>query len=102
MTDKHNSPGQTEQIHLTINGKAYDLQIRQGQKLVDLLRNTLHLTGTKVGCGEGRCGACTVLVNGKPTKSCIYPAAKAHGKQILTIEGLAEIVNNAIQLHPLQ
>jgi len=102
MTDKHNSPGQTEQIHLTINGKAYDLQIRQGQKLVDLLRNTLHLTGTKVGCGEGRCGACTVLVNGKSTKSCIYPAAKAHGKQILTIEGLAEIVNNAIQLHPLQ
>ncbi len=89
-------------IHLTINGKGYQLPEILGENLADLLRKRLHLTGTKVGCGEGKCGACTVLMEGKPIRSCIYPAKRANGKSILTIEGVAKIVDGALQLHPLQ
>jgi aerobic-type carbon monoxide dehydrogenase small subunit (CoxS/CutS family) len=63
-----------------------------------VLREDLHLTGTKYGCGEARCGACTVLVDGKPTFSCVTPVAKAEGKAILTVEGLAKDET----LHPVQ
>jgi selenium-dependent xanthine dehydrogenase len=71
--------------------------------LVDLLRERLGLTGTKVGCNEAECGACTVLVDGEPTLSCTYPAAKADGRQVVTIEGLASFTPiRGGQLHPLQ
>ena len=89
-------------IHLTVNGQDYMLSIEPGEKLVDVLRKRLHLTGTKVGCGEGQCGTCTVLLDGRPVKSCLYPAANADGKTVLTIEGLGEVVDGALKLHPLQ
>ena len=89
-------------IHITVNGQAYSVSIDPGEKLVDVLRKRLHLTGTKVGCGEGQCGTCTVLLDGRPVKSCLFPAEKADGKTILTIEGLAEVVNGVRKLHPLQ
>jgi len=89
-------------IHITVNGQAYSLSIEPGEKLVELLRKRLHLTGTKVGCGEGQCGTCTVLLDGRPVKSCLFPAEKADGKTILTIEGLAEVMDGVRKLHPLQ
>lgn len=91
-----------QNIEITVNGQAYSFSVEPGEKLVDLLRKRLHLTGTKVGCGEGQCGTCTVLLDGRPVKSCLFPAEKADGKTILTIEGLAEIVDGALTLHPLQ
>lgn len=89
-------------IHLTVNGQDYSVSIEPGEKLVDVLRKRLYLTGTKVGCGEGQCGTCTVLLDGRPVKSCIFPAERADGKTVLTIEGLSEIVDGALKLHPLQ
>jgi len=62
----------SETIQLKVNGETYRLGVIPGEKLVDLLRKRLHLTGTKVGCGEGRCGSCTVLLDGKPVKSCLF------------------------------
>ncbi len=85
-------------ITLTVNGQSYTLQALAGETLADLLRNRLHLTGTKVGCGEAECGACTVILEGDPVLSCIYPAERADGKSILTIEGLAR----QGELHALQ
>ena len=67
-------------ISLTVNGKKYDLPAIPGETLADLLRNRLRLTGTKIGCNEAECGACTVLVDGDPVLSCVYPAERAHGE----------------------
>ena len=89
-------------IHLTVNQKPYALEAIPGETLSTLIRNRLHLTGTKIGCGEAECGACTVLVDGEPVISCIYPAERANGREVITIEGLAERVKEQIQLHPLQ
>lgn len=72
-----------------INGKLYDYEFQPGEMLSSLLRERARLTGTKIGCNEDECGACTVLVDGKPILSCTYPSVKAAGKQILTIEGIA-------------
>ena len=77
-------------VNLTVNGEGRSVTTDPRRPLLDVLREDLGLTGTKYGCGEGRCGACTVLVDGKPVRSCITPAAKADGKAITTIEGLAE------------
>ena len=85
-------------IELTVNGRLISVEERPGEMLADLLRTRLGLTGTKIGCDESECGACTVLVEGEPVLSCSYPAAKAHGKRVLTIEGLA----GEDRLHPLQ
>ena len=74
------------------------MDVPPGRRLLDLLREDLGLTGTKEGCGEGECGACTVLVNGRPRLSCLTAAIQVDGKEVLTIEGLRE---NG-ELHPLQ
>ena len=91
-----------KEITLTVNNKEYTLPVKPGEMLATLLRQRLRLTGTKIGCDEAECGACTVLVDGEPMMSCIYPAERADGKTILTIEGLAEQVYEVIKLHPLQ
>jgi len=83
---------------LTINGKQYRFTAPPDQRLLWILRETLGLTGTKYGCGEGQCGACTVLIEGKPVRSCLTTLSAAVGKQIVTIEGLER--DGA--LHPVQ
>ncbi len=89
-------------IHLTVNGTPHTLTVSPGETLADLLRYRLGLTGTKIGCQEGECGACTVEVDGEAVLSCIYPAERADGKHILTIEGLARQHDHEFILHPLQ
>ena len=81
------------QISLTVNGIQHTLEPKPGETLSTLLRQRLRLTGTKIGCEEAECGACTVLVDGEPVVSCIYPAERAPGKTSVTIEGLARRVH---------
>jgi aerobic-type carbon monoxide dehydrogenase small subunit (CoxS/CutS family) len=83
---------------LQVNGKAYSLDIEPEMPLLWALRNEIGLTGTKYGCGIAQCGACTVLVDGKPARSCTLPVSAAEGKAITTIEGLAV----GGQPHPVQ
>jgi isoquinoline 1-oxidoreductase alpha subunit len=83
---------------LNVNGKAHHVATEPGVELLTVLRNDLDLTGTKYGCGEGACGACMVLIDGKPTRSCITLADAVTGKAIITIEGLEEQGN----LHRVQ
>lgn len=85
-------------ITFTINNKQETVTTDPERPLLDVLREDLGLTGTKYGCGEGQCRACTVLVDGRPTLSCVMPAALADKKTITTIEGLAE----GEKLHPVQ
>ena len=85
-------------ITFTVNGKRSSVDVEPTVPLLSVLRDHLDLTGTKYGCGEGRCGACSVMMDGKLTRSCITPVAKAAGKRITTIEGLAKDG----KLHPLQ
>ncbi len=75
-------------LNMAVNGKPVSLQVQPGDMLADVLREQLGLIGTKIGCREGECGACTVLVDGEAIVSCIYPALKAEGHAITTIEGL--------------
>jgi xanthine dehydrogenase molybdenum-binding subunit len=91
-----------KKISLTVNGIQHNLEPVPGETLSTLLRQRLRLTGTKIGCEEAECGACTVLVDGEPVVSCIYPAERAAGKTIVTIEGLAKRVHDEMKLHPLQ
>ncbi len=77
-------------LAFTLNGKNISVEVSPNTLLVDLLRDRLGLTGTKVGCREGECGACTVLLDGTPVNSCILPAAKVQGRSLTTIEGLAD------------
>jgi xanthine dehydrogenase YagT iron-sulfur-binding subunit len=86
------------EVVLTINGKAHGLAIDCRQSLLDVLRERLHLTGTKKGCNQGACGACTILLDGRRVVSCLTLAAMHDGAEITTIEGLA----SGDQLHPLQ
>lgn len=85
-------------IELTVNGEVFEILVRPNELLVDVLRDKIGLTGTKKGCGEGDCGACTVLVEKNPILSCLTLAVSCHKKNIETIEGLAK---DGI-LHPLQ
>ncbi len=85
-------------IRVTVNGTAYEPEVDGETRLLDLLREGLHLTGTKEGCGEGECGACTVLLDGRPVNSCLVLAPQADGKRVLTVEGLAD----GERLHPVQ
>lgn len=77
-------------ITCTVNGQPRTMEVEPGETLLEMLRNRLNLTGVKKGCEVGECGACTVLVDNEPIDSCIYLAAWADGKEILTIEGLAK------------
>jgi len=85
-------------VTLTVNGVARTVTTDPQRPLLDVLREDLHLTGTKYGCGEGRCGACTVLMDGQPARSCVVPVSLADKKSITTIEGLAK----GDSLHPVQ
>jgi len=85
-------------VSLTVNGRPYRAEVEARMLLVYFLRDVLRLTGTHVGCDTTSCGACTVLVNGRPVKSCTMFAVQADGADILTVEGLARDG----QLHPLQ
>ena len=77
-------------ITLNVNGSGRQVNAADGEPLLWVLRNRLNLTGTKYGCGEGQCGACTVLIDGRPTRSCLTPASAVTGAKIVTIEGLEE------------
>ncbi len=85
-------------LQLRVNGKPYTVEVEAETRLLEVLRDELGLTGAKYGCGEGQCGACTVLINGNPRRSCITPASTAENKDITTIEGLAADCH----LHPVQ
>ena len=82
-----------KEINLILNGSGVTAEIEAHQRLIDVLRGPLGHTGTKEGCGEGECGACTVIVDGRAVNSCLYPALEAEGKHITTIEGLRSIDN---------
>ena len=86
-----------EKITLYINGEERQVEIRPMDTLLHVIREVLGLTGTKEGCGEGDCGACTVLVDGKTVNSCIYPAIQADGRQVMTIEGVERDPELAVQ-----
>jgi len=85
-------------IKFKVNGKPMELTVDSDRMLLWVLRTDLALTGTKYGCGEGYCGACTVLVDDEPTRSCTTPVKDVKGKEVITIEGLAKDGS----LHPLQ
>jgi carbon-monoxide dehydrogenase small subunit len=86
------------QIQLTVNDELYDLLVEPRHTLLKVLREDLGITGTKKGCDTGDCGACTVLLNGRPVNSCLVLAVEANGMEITTIEGLAR----GSELHPIQ
>ncbi len=86
-------------ISLTVNGDTYDLSVEPWRTLNEVLREDLNLTGTKLGCGSGDCGACTVIVDGKSVSSCLTLAVEMDGRQILTVEGLSP---SGETLHPIQ
>ncbi|MEK9677486.1 MAG: (2Fe-2S)-binding protein [Rhodospirillaceae bacterium] len=88
----------TREITLTVNGRSYTETVETRYNLADILREKLNLTGTHVGCEHGACGACTVLVDGEAVRSCLMLGVQANGKDITTIEGLAD----GDQLNPLQ
>jgi aerobic carbon-monoxide dehydrogenase small subunit len=85
-------------VILKVNGEEKELLIREDALLVDVLRDDIGFTGTKRGCGEGECGTCTVLIDGRPVNSCLILAALVQGKEIITIEGVGTPEN----LHPIQ
>jgi len=85
-------------LRFRLNGRPVEVDAPPGRRLLDLLREDLGLIGTKEGCGEGECGACTVLVDGKPRLSCLTLAVQVEGKDVLTVEGLAQ----SGKLHPIQ
>ena len=86
------------EISMKVNGKPYKLKVYPNRTLLSVLRDDLKLTGAKEGCGIGECGACTVLLNGKPVYACLVPIGKADGGEVETVEGLS---HNG-ELHPLQ
>jgi carbon-monoxide dehydrogenase small subunit len=78
------------EIKFKLNGKEICIDVNPSMRLLDVIRDVCHLTGTKEGCGEGECGACTVLVNGEPYNSCLTPVINVKDKEIITIEGFRD------------
>lgn len=87
-----------KRIWLTVNGRTHELEVEPRERLLDVLRYRLGYTGPKEGCGTGECGACTVLLDGKPVTSCLVLAVSANGRRITTVEGIAQDG----KLHPIQ
>lgn len=93
-------PNEPTTIVLTINGEGKEVRVWPTETLADTLREKLGLTGTRIMCNAGECGACTLLIDGKPMLSCLMLAIECEGKDILTIEGLADSASG--ELHPIQ
>jgi carbon-monoxide dehydrogenase small subunit len=93
------APQQLHRVSVTVNGKAFEREVEPRLLLSDFLRHELGLTGTHVGCEHGVCGACTILFDGEPVRSCLVLAVQADGRELATVEGLAP---NPGELHPLQ
>jgi CO/xanthine dehydrogenase Mo-binding subunit/aerobic-type carbon monoxide dehydrogenase small subunit (CoxS/CutS family) len=89
-------------MKITINGINYTVDVPPETSLATVLRDHLGLTGTKIGCGDGQCGACTVLLDNRPVRSCVFPVRRVVGKQVITIEGLAATWGDPNELHPIQ
>ena len=89
-------------IQCIINGYETTIEAPPMKRLLDVLREDLHLTGAKEGCGEGECGACAVLMNGDLVNSCLIPVLQVEGAKITTIEGLAPLTGKDEKLHPIQ
>ena len=85
-------------LTMMLNGESVTVEVEPFEILVDVLRDKLGLTGTKIGCNEGECGACTVIMDGQAVLSCLLPAMKAQGREVVTVEGLS----HDDELHPLQ
>ncbi|MFN3534265.1 MAG: (2Fe-2S)-binding protein [Desulfatiglandales bacterium] len=86
-------------VHFTLNGFEVEQEIESHKMLLDLLREKFELTGTKEGCGQGECGACTVLVDGLAVNACLFPALEVEGRSVTTVEGL---IGEGGRLHPIQ
>jgi len=90
--------GEPRELKFTVNGKPYELKVKPNTLLVDILRKNLKLTGTKIGCLDSACGACTVNIDGKAVRSCSVLALQVNNREVITIEGVA----NGDKLHPIQ
>jgi carbon-monoxide dehydrogenase small subunit len=90
--------GEPKELKFTVNGKPYELKVKPKTLLVEVLRNELKLTGTKIGCLSSACGACTVHIDGKAVRSCSVLAMQANGHEVTTVEGVAD----GNELHPIQ
>lgn len=99
MSESNLPQQEKREVQVTVNGTLHKAEVETRLLLSDFLRHTLHLTGTHVGCEHGVCGACTVLFNGNPIRSCLMLAVQANGGELLTVEGLATVDGT---LHPLQ
>ncbi len=84
-------------INIVVNGKKHQLEVQAGELLLNVIRDRLGLTGIKYGCGIGECGACTVLLDGKPVLACLILAVRTDGKEVVTIEGLSDSETKTIQ-----
>ncbi len=91
-----------EAIQLNINNESFNLSVKKNWTLMHVLREILNLTGAKCGCATGDCGACKVIIDGEAVNSCLINIMKAVGKKIVTIEGIAELVDGEVRLHPIQ
>ena len=87
-----------ESIQFTLNGAPRTVAIEPADKIIDVLREHLNLTGTKRGCDDGTCGACTIVLDGEAKRACLLPAAKLAGAKVLTIEGISQ----GMEIHPIQ
>ncbi len=87
-----------ETIQFTLNGTPQAVAIEAQDKIIDVLREHLNMTGTKRGCDDGTCGACTIVLNGEARKACLFPAKKLEGAEVLTIEG----ISHGMEIHPIQ